>query len=124
MYRRVLESVIAAWLIASSILLALPDAMETRLLPLAVGVFILFVVALARRGSRMHALVPVMAVLFTVWGWTRFARPGPAVAQNAILMGLLLTLLGFVPDEATRPPPGWRPWVREEPNSGREGRTE
>ncbi len=124
MYRRVLESVIAAWLIASSVLLALPNAMETRLLPLAAGVFILFVVVLARRGSRAHALVPLMAVLFTIWGWSRFARPGPAVAQNAILMGLLLILLGFVPDEASSPPPGWRPWVRKESNGGMEGRTE
>lgn len=58
-----------------------------------------------------HAGTLLVAVLLIAWAWSSFPRPGPAVAQNQILVGLLLGLLAVVPTEAGRPPVAWRQYV-------------
>jgi hypothetical protein len=67
----------------------------------------------SRRAQLLHFLVVAVALVVIAWGWGRFPRPGPAIAQSAILSGLVLGLLGIIPNRAADPPPRWRPHVRE-----------
>lgn len=114
MWARWLESLIAAWLIASAWLFSLVGVTERLVVPLAAGVVLLLIEFAARWRHALHLLVLPVALALIAWGWARFPRPGPAAAQNAILAGLVLGLLAIVPSAAGEPPSAWRPHVRTE----------
>ena len=113
MWPRLSELTVAAWLMASAFLFALPDATDTLVVPLAGGVLVVATFVASRRWRHAHLAVVVVALGLVAWGWARFPRPGPAAAQNAILAGLMLGLLGVVPNEAMDPPVTWRSHVKD-----------
>lgn len=113
MWARISELVIAAWLAVSTLAFSLPEAPDTIAVPLAAAVVVVGVGIASRRWRQAHLLTLVVAVALILWGWARFPRPGPAPAQSAILSGLMLALLGVVPNEAMDPPPSWRSHVSE-----------
>lgn len=114
MWPRITEAIIGAWLVASAYLLAPAGLTESTVVPLVAGVLVILIDLASRRRHALHLLVLVVAAGLIGWGWLRFPRPGPAAAQNAILAGLMLGLLGVVPSDAHEPPPDWRPHVRDE----------
>ena len=112
MWPRIVEATLGVWLIVASVLFGTPEASEATTLPLVAGIAVLLVSALSTRMRNAHLLVLLVAVGLVAWGWLRFPRPGPAAAQNAILVGLTLGLFGIIPNEAHEPPPAWRPHIR------------
>lgn len=113
-WSRVSVALIALWLLASPIALARPEAWDAVAVPIAAGLVSIGVIVASTRWPLARTLLLAVAAALILWGWARFPRPGPAAAQNAIVVGLVLGLLGVVPDRALEPPPGWRPHVREE----------
>lgn len=118
MFARLFELALALWLAASPwVLGALDEPSLARASWIgAVLVALLSGAALIRRQGRLHLLLLAVGAALTVWGWAAFPRPGPAGAQNLIVVGLLLGLLAVVPTGALRPPQGWRRYTDgEEP---------
>ena len=109
MWPRIVEAVLGAWLIVSSFVFTRPEAIDVTVVPLVAGVLVLVSASFATKMRLAHLFVLVVAVGLITWGWAGFPRPGPAAAQNAILVGLTLGLVGIIPNEASRPPPAWRP---------------
>jgi len=87
-----------------------PDAAAV---PLAAGSALLALAWWSRQARRIHFLVRAVALVLIAWGWARFPRPGPAISQVSILAGLVLGLLGIIPNHAGDPPPAWRPHAQE-----------
>ena len=112
MWPRVTEAVLGAWLLASPFLLGAPSA-DATWVPQVLGLGVLLVAWRSREARLLHFLVVAVALALIAWGWARFPRPGPPIAQNAIVTGLVLGLTGIIPNHAADPPPGWRPFVRE-----------
>lgn len=112
MWPRIVEATLGVWLIVAAVLFGLPDASDATTVPLVAGIVTLLLSALATRMRNAHLLVLLVGAGLIAWGWLRFPRPGPAAAQNAILAGLTLGLVGIIPNEAHEPPPAWRPYIR------------
>lgn len=122
MWARVVEALLGVWLILAAVLFGMPDATDATTVPLVAGIATLLLSALATRLRHAHLLVLLVAVGLIAWGWSSFPRPGPAAAQNAILVGLTLGLFGIIPNQAHEPPVGWRPYSRSD--DGRPGPAE
>ena len=113
MWARICELVVAAWLVVTAFAFALPGAVDTVVVPLAGAALVVASFVASRFWRHAHLAVLVVALGLIAWGWARYPRPGPAVAQSAILAGLMLGLFGVVPNEAMDPPVAWRSHVRE-----------
>lgn len=113
MWPRVCELAVATWLLVSGFGLSRTGALDTQLVPLTAAVAVGMIFVASRRWRHAHLLTVAVALGLILWGWMRFARPGPPAAQNAILSGLMLALLGIIPNQAMDPPVGWRPHVRD-----------
>jgi len=113
MWARTLEMAVGVWLTMSAFTFAVPGAADAIVVPLAGGVAVLLIALWSRRARHAHLFVLLVALVLIVWGWARFPRPGPPAAQNAMLVGLVLGLFSIVPNEADKPPPAWRRYVRE-----------
>lgn len=113
MWARTLEMAVGVWLTMSAFSFAVPGAWDSVAIPLTGGVVVLLLGLWSRTRRHVHLFGLLVAVGLIVWGWARFARPGPPAAQNAMLAGLVLGLLSIVPNESDQPPPGWRRYVRE-----------
>lgn len=111
MWPRVVEAVVGLWLLASPFALGAPTT-DAIAVPLAGGLAVLALDLGARRVRLLHFLIVVVGLALIAWGWARFPRPGPAIAQSSIVAGLILGLMGVIPNEAGDPPPAWRPHVR------------
>jgi hypothetical protein len=114
MWPRVVEAALGMWLVVASMLLAIPGAADTTVVPLVAGIVMLGLAAIATKSRHAHLFVLLVALGLIVWGWARFPRPGPPAAQNAILVGLTLALFGIIPNDAYDPPVAWRPHTRSE----------
>lgn len=111
MWPRVAEMVLGAWLAASPALLA--PVVGTPWIEVGAGAAVVLLGAVALRPPRpwlrhAHAATLAVALLLLAAGWLITPRPGPAAAQNRILVGLLLALFALAPTHAERPPPTWR----------------
>jgi hypothetical protein len=52
-----------------------------------------------------------LALGFFAWSW--YDRPGPPLAQNDILVALLIATFAILPNEVFLPPRAWRDFARE-----------
>ena len=108
MWPRIVESLLAVWLLVSSAFFDTDPAM--RMSNLACGVLILLLSAasftqIGRWAHLATGAVAIWMIAFAYFGWH---RPGPPAAQNAITIGWLLLSLVILPSESSSPPPPWR----------------
>ena len=110
---RLLELALGVWLLLSASTLGHAGQTELEAADRIAGGATLVVVLLSliRRLRLVRVGTLVVAVGLVAWAWLSFPRPGPAGAQNQLLVGLVLGLLAFVPTEWNRPPPSWRPYA-------------
>jgi len=57
---------------------------------------------------RLHLVNVAVAAWLIGFGWLAGGHPAPPASQNEILTGLVLLLFAIVPNDASRPPRGWR----------------
>lgn len=113
MWARFVEILMAIWLLASPSALGYRDDVS---LAFAAWIGAILVAtfsgaSLTRRWRKAHLLTLATGLGLIAWGWAAFPRPGPAGAQNLIVVGLLLGVTAIVPSRALLPPAGWRPWT-------------
>jgi len=65
------------------------------------------------QSSASETMKHILGIPDAVMGLWAFPRPGPAGAQNQILVGLVLGLLSVVPSDANSPPEGWTRWFAD-----------
>jgi hypothetical protein len=61
-----------------------------------------------RPGKRIHAIVPAAGVALIAISVLTAPHPLPPLLQNNVIVGLVLLMLGVVPDRAFEPPRRWR----------------
>ena len=65
---------------------------------------------------RLGDLIPHLILLIGVWliaaPYFSLPRPGPALAQSDITVGLTLLMIGILPTRASEPPAPWRDFRR------------
>lgn len=112
---RLVELALALWLFLSASTLGHEGRAELESVDRVAGVatIVLVLLSLVPRLRLVRIGTVVVASALLAWAWLSFPRPGPAGAQNQLVVGLLLALLVFMPTEWRRPPPSWRPYVEE-----------
>lgn len=115
MFARVLEAVLACWLLMSPFVF---DHQEVAFFAVDFGaaavVFVLSMLSFWRRAYRAHLGILVPAAVLIVWG---YAYPGDApAAENELTVGILLAMLAIIPTRALVPPDAWLRWHRDHQN--------
>ena len=107
MWARIIEFIIAIWLISSSRLFyhpANPDFfwVSDLICGAAITVFALF----SLKGSlqKLHLCSIGIALYLVVLGFSSSAFPPPALFQNYLILGLLLLMFALVPSSPSLPP--------------------
>ena len=115
LWSRALELVLGCWLLLSPMVLGHTGASALGLVDRGAGMLVVAIVAISLLPSlgRLHLATLPVALLLIAWSWSAFPRPGPAGAQNQILVGLVLGLLSMVPSYDTSPPEGWTRWFAD-----------
>jgi hypothetical protein len=112
MWPRLFEAALGAWLAASPLVLGSASG-GAAAHDVAVGalVAVLALASLARRRPRTHLLEVPVALWLAAFGWMRYETPPLGVAQNHLLLGLVLLMSAVLPTDASRPPAAWREGV-------------
>lgn len=112
---RMAEALLGAWMAASPWVLpaAASAGPELRVAPVVAGVLLMALALASRRFPRVNVLVLATGALTILWNWMAYPRPGPPVAQNGIVVGLVVCLFALVPTDPGRPPRAWRPLSRD-----------
>lgn len=111
MWPRVTELLLGIWLIASPAMFGATGSYDAfRVVDVAAGALVVAfsVASFWRRMEWAHLLTAALGLGLAAYAYLAFPRPGPAGAQNEIVVGLLLVLFAIVPNEAARPPRPWR----------------
>ena len=110
MWPRVVEIMLAFWLLISPFVFRLPDdAAWTWANAYVCAVLVLSFSSMAMWWPlrRAHLVTAVVGVWLVLSAWVQ-ERPLPPQQQGHILVGLLLFMFGIIPSEASRPPVDWR----------------
>jgi hypothetical protein len=110
MWARVSEVWLGAWLLVSPLVFRNTESVEAfAARDVVVGsiVVVLSLLSFWRPTAHAHLLTALLALGFGLAAYA-VPRPGPPAAQNEIAVAMLLVLLAIVPNEASRPPRGWR----------------
>lgn len=83
------------------------------LAPVAGGAALIGLTLAAFWFRNAHLGVLLIGVALTGFNWLAYPRPGPASAQNGIVVGLLVCLFALIPHDADQPPLAWRPLTRD-----------
>jgi hypothetical protein len=111
MWPRLVEIVLALWLLAGSWWLSAgPELPATRPLELFAAGAIILVALLSfhRRLRRIYLMQLVIGLWLVGYGFWISAGPAPPAVQNAMLLGAVLLMFGVIPTEANQPPRSWR----------------
>lgn len=113
LWPRALQLVLGCWLLLSPLFFRHTGGSALGLVDRGAGMLIVAVVAISLLPSldRLHLATLPVALVLIAWSWSSFPRPGPAGAQNQILVGLLLGMLSVLPADATSPPESWQRYV-------------
>jgi hypothetical protein len=72
------------------------------------GVIAFSIASFWRPVSWAHYVTGIASLWLICFGYFASPRPGPPAAQNEIVTGILLSILFFLPNEASLPPESWR----------------
>ena len=110
MWPRVVELMLGLWLLASPFIFQHGDAGALWKNDLACGFLVITFscMSFAKKLRRAHLATLGLGLWLASFGYFYAPHPLPGAAQNAIVVGLLLVMIGVVPSEASTPPRGWR----------------
>ena len=110
MWARITELLLGVWLLASPLLFSQADELGLLLFDIGTGIVLiaLAILSLVRPLSHYHAFVPILGFWLITAAFLSGPHPIPAAQQNHIMVGLVVLMLGIVPNQATRPPRKWR----------------
>ena len=112
MWARVAEVLLGAWLCLSPLVFRGTDAIEEFVsTDLVIGstVVVLSLLSFWSRTGGAHLLTAALGLAFGAYAYAGWERPGPPAAQNELMVGLVLMLLGIIPNDCNEPPASWRP---------------
>jgi NAD(P)-dependent dehydrogenase (short-subunit alcohol dehydrogenase family) len=119
MWARTVEVMLGCWLAASPFILrhaAERTALWWNDLLCACAVIALALLSWSR-WQRAHLAIAAVALWLVGFGFVGSEHPVPPALQNDIVVGLLLMMMAIVPNEASLPPPDWRPFFEKAPQS-------
>jgi hypothetical protein len=73
-----------------------------------IAVMVLSLLSFWERTEWAHWVTLGLAVAFGLFAWSWFERPGPPLAQNDILVALLIATFAILPNHIFMPPRAWR----------------
>lgn len=108
MWARIVEFMLAMWLLLSPFIFRGEPRHSLTAVSMGGIVGLFSLLSFWRPLRHSHLLTGIAAVVMILLAYFAGPRPGPAAAQNQIVIGLLLAMLSIVPNEATLPPEPWR----------------
>jgi mono/diheme cytochrome c family protein len=111
MWPRIIETVLGAWLILTPFIFRGTHAVESLAFASSICGAIIVIVSLAsfwRPVRRIHLTNGIIACWLIASAYFAWSRPGPPVAQNDIVVGLLLLMFFVIPTEGHLPSESWR----------------
>ena len=117
MWPRVVELMLGIWLTLTPFIYRLENPSPFQL-EVVVGVLVIVLSCLSfwRPTAWAHVVTFIVALGLGLFAWTWFERPGPPLAQNDILVALLLASFAILPNEVFLPPRAWRDFVSRRDN--------
>lgn len=109
MWGRVVEIMTAVWLGASPFIFGVQSDVTILWGDFSIALSIAALAGLSywRPTRHAHLLTLLVAVGLVLWG--RFANtPAPPAHQNHIVIGLFLTMIAIIPNDASMPPRVWQ----------------
>ena len=73
-----------------------------------IAVMVLSCLSFWHRTAWAHWVTLALAISFGLFAWSWFDRPGPPLAQNDILVALLLATFAILPNHVFMPPRSWQ----------------
>lgn len=126
MWPRVVEVTLGAWLLITPFVFRDSPAIHTYATNAMISGSVVIVASLLcfwRRADRSYFVTLLVALWLIGHGYFSAERPGPAPAQNEIMVGLLLLLFAILPTETNQPPGPWRGRISAEAGSPPRRRT-
>jgi hypothetical protein len=119
MWARIIEVTLGCWLAMSPFIFR--HGAEERVLWFndlfsAMIVIVLALVSFWTPLRFAHLANLVVALWLIAFGFLASDYPVPPPLQNDIIVGLLLLMFAIIPNEATRPPQGWRDFLAKRHN--------
>lgn len=118
MWSRVVEIMLGCWLLMSPFIFAYAsDATALWVNDLACGsaVILFGVFSYWRPTQHAHLLILAVGTWLCVFAYRQgFGGASPA-SQNHLILGMLLLMFAIIPNDATRPAPGWETDSAAEP---------
>ncbi len=113
MWPRVVEIMLACWLMASPFVFRpAPTGTGVAISFLTgLGVLVLSFLSFWDRTRRAHLLILAIAVWLIVTGYVA-GHPAPPSAQNRIVVGLLLAMFAIIPTRVNEIPDAWKKFYR------------
>lgn len=115
MWPRTVELMLGVWLCVSPFVFRGTERVEQFLVvDLTAGsiVIVLSILSFWSRAGWAHFVTAGVAFALAASAYLGWERPGPPAAENEIIVGLTLLLLGILPNHCTQPPAAWRNDVR------------
>jgi hypothetical protein len=121
MWARVVEMLLAGWLLLSPFVFR--HAPETSALwwnDLCCGLAVLALALLSmwKRSSLLHLATGLVGLWLIAFGILASPHPAPPALQNDVAVGFLLLMFATIPNEASRPPRGWRDFLARKEDAG------
>lgn len=116
MWARIAEIILGGWLLSSPWLLADATSMTGGAIRETVAGLVFITLALAslfRPATRANALTVAASLVLVTTAFFAGAHPLPPAAQNDIMVGFCLLMLGVVPNRASEPPRKWRSYLAD-----------
>lgn len=120
MWARVVEVMLAGWLVASPFIFRHPYGASGLWAAdwIAAALVVIFALLSFWRPSQYaHLLTVAVALVMFGAGWIQ-ERPVPPGWQNQMFVGLTLLMTSIIPSQASDPPPGWREYYEQKGTNG------
>lgn len=108
---RIVEILLGCWLSLSPAFLGWANGNPATLLSerfFGSAIIIVAIVAIVLPWEPLHFLIAPLDLWILIVPYFEFARPGPALAQSDITVGLVLLMMLILPTRALEPPKSWR----------------
>ena len=111
MWARVVEILLACWLLQSPFLFrngSNAGALWLNDLGCGLAVLAIGLLSIWKRPPLLHLATGLVGLWLVAFGILASTHPAPPVLQSDIAVGMLLMMFAIIPNEASSPPRAWR----------------
>ena len=112
MWSRVVELMLGCWLLMSPFIFGHPAsevAWWVTDFAAGLGIIALALLSYWNRAQHAHLVTAIVGGALIGMAYRYCGESTPAAIQNQAILGLLLLMFAVIPNQASQPPPSWKP---------------